>query len=91
MAQTIWKVALQVLDHQTVVLPAGAKFVHCGLQNDVVCLWYATKMPVEQYTDRHIEMYGTGHTIPPGEDRAYLGTVLMRKDTFVLHVFERTS
>ena len=72
-------------------MPVGAKIIHVGNQNNYVCIWAEVNSgnPCET---RCFEIQLTGQPLGgDGEDtyRAYLGTVLLNKDTFVAHVYER--
>ena len=67
-------------------LPAGSKFVHVAIQNDVPTVWAETPNDFAGYEERTIETFGTGHLIPA--DAVYLATLLMMNDALVLHFYE---
>lgn len=70
----IWKVAIEIVDLQTVITPASAQFLTAqsqGLRN--ASLWFVCDENAEPQ-ERTIAMYGTGNPIPddPGQ---YIATV----------------
>lgn len=90
--KTIWKYPLEVVDLQTVKMPAGAQILTAQMQGSAstgvtLCLW-ALVQPDAPLTGCVIEILGTGHPAPD-VPRRHIGTVLMMQGALVWHVFER--
>jgi len=84
---TIWKYELMIMEDQTLVMPKGATILSVDNQNGGLCLW-AMVDPDEPYTDRRIEIIGTGAGIDTTINRKFIGTVVLI-GSFVWHVFEK--
>ena len=83
--KTIWKYPLLLIDgYQSLRMPAGARVLMIGLQQDHICLW-AEVDPDEMAYFRRFSVHRTGHPIPP--DRKYCGSV--QQSAFVWHVYEK--
>jgi hypothetical protein len=83
-ADTVWKFPLRLSMGQWVEMPQGARIVHVGLQDAVICAW-AIVDPDAPIEHRVFRIVGTGHReIIDGS--TYLGTV--QQDVYVWHVFE---
>jgi hypothetical protein len=80
----IWKYTLALTDVQVVPMPADAVMLSVANQRGSLCLW-AMVDPSQGMASRTIEIFGTGHVLPPAV-RSFIGTVVM--DEFVWHVFE---
>lgn len=72
-------------------MPRGAQVLCAREQNGELYLW-ALVDPEEPTEERHFDVFGTGHVIPPLLEggRRFVDTVLMHEGSLVLHVFERT-
>lgn len=82
----IWKFELKQ-SYQEVEMPVGANLLSVDQQKEIICLW-AEVDPDAKREFRSFEIFGTGHSIKPGQ-RKFLGTVLTRGGELVWHVFER--
>ena len=82
--RVIFKYGLRIADIQVVFMPDQAEILSVAAQDGKLCLW-AIVNPESEKVDRHIEIIGTGSSMPSVE-RIFLGTVLM--PPFVWHVFE---
>jgi hypothetical protein len=87
MSRNIWKYPLRVTDRQVIQMPAGAKPLHVGVQNEELMLW------VEVVTTNHkesveVRIYGTGWELPSNPGK-YLGTFFSGQGAFVWHVYLR--
>lgn len=88
MNKQIWKFVLQVTTTQLVPIPYGGKILCVQMQNGVPCLWVMVD-PEQDYTDRTIDIFGTGHDIVDLFTRTYIGTVQQMDGALIWHVFER--
>lgn len=90
MDKTIWKFPLKVADKQNIIMPIGAEILTVQVQNEEPCLW-ALVDPEAGMESRHIEIFGTGHTIEyfPGVSRKYISTFQLKGGQ--LHAFEDTG
>jgi hypothetical protein len=82
----IWKWTLDLVDVQTIEVPAGAKLLSVQVQQDKIQLWAlcdenAPKEP------RRIALYGTGNPMPDNPSE-YIATFQMYNGHLVLHAFE---
>jgi hypothetical protein len=83
--KVVHKFSLEVNDElQTLRLPALARVVHCGIQDDVIRLWIEYPYPSEASISRHFRVFGTGQGIT--DDMTWVGTV--QAPPFVWHVYE---
>jgi hypothetical protein len=83
--KVIWKFPLLKQIVQTVWMPEGAEILYVAQQGEWLCLW-ALVTQRNPGVKRHIQIVGTGQS--PEEEATYIGTVVMRGDQFVWHVFE---
>lgn len=97
----IWKFALKLLDHQTLILPKGSHILSVGYQpqtprpTDDIQLWAWVPPGTDAYwkeqlrsEERKIAILGTGHPSPrPFDEVTFLGTVLMANGALAWHVF----
>jgi hypothetical protein len=92
MNEVIWKFEIPAQTNSQVELPHGCEILSIGSQGDSVFMW--GKFP-EEYKDRldtrEFEVYGTGHPIPVGVNRKFIGTVHMMGGSLVFHIFEKVS
>jgi hypothetical protein len=83
--KSIWKYPLVLSGGpQTMFMPAGARVVFVGEQNDRPVMWTEVGGG-EPDTCRVFRIFGTGQPIPGGE---YVGTAICGR--FVWHVYEVT-
>lgn len=90
-AHVIWKYELEIVQRQTIVMPAGAQILHVREQyngiNEVPTLWVSV-LPTEGADaadeERTFEIVGIGGHVPI--DGIYLGTTLCGQ--WVWHVYE---
>ena len=84
--RTIYKKVLAIVGLQEVEVPKGATILHIGKQNGNPCMWYECDTDALR-TTKTILCCGTGYPMPDKDDAdlAYLGTVILRDDTLVLH------
>jgi hypothetical protein len=88
--QAIWKWELRVTDIQKLMMPVGAQMLTVQFQGISLCLWASVYPGERDRQVRVIEIFGTGHNIPPAE-RDYIGTVQQAGGALVWHVFEQKS
>lgn len=85
---TIWKFPLQVTDVQDVMIPWCDRFLSVQEQNGQLVLW-AMVNPTFSVLSTRVRIVGTGHdasdVITSG--LTYVGTVQMKDDALVWHVF----
>lgn len=84
MSIVIWKYKLEVANSQILALPLGAKILHMGNQDGIICLWVEVT-DAEHFVERMFYVVGTGRPFDLGKV-TYLGTVLV--DPSVWHVYE---
>jgi len=85
---TIWKYEIKPTDTQKVNLPVGSRIIAIQEQKGTVCLWAEVDDRTENTESVTIEIYGTGHPIPPG-NREYIGTFQMFGGDLVFHAYRR--
>jgi len=83
----VYKYPLAIQQSQFVTVPLGAEFLTAQAQHEGICLW-ALVTPSQKEERRFIEVFGTGHTMPPAS-RDYIGTVQLEGGSLIFHVFER--
>ena len=87
MEKRIWKITLKPEFEQEIKVPAGSKFLSVKTQNDRV-VFYAMVGPFFALFDTYrIWLVETGKPIT--FDATYAGTVMLFKDSYVLHAFYR--
>lgn len=85
--RTIWKLALEATDVQTVSLPLGSEILCAREQGSDICIWFRCD-PLQAVKKRvQIAICGTGHPAPAADETRYLGTAFL--GALVFHVFER--
>lgn len=82
----IWKFAVN--PHATTLIPKGAKILCAAGQGENIYVW-AEVDPQAEPESRTFEAFGTGHDIPEGINRQYIGTAFLYADSLVFHVYER--
>lgn len=82
----IWKFPLEIIDWQTIDMPASSEVISVHEQHGLVCIWakVATGLPI---TKRGVAIFGTGHALS-GSAGKFIGTVLVDHGSLVLHVFD---
>lgn len=88
--ETVWKYELDITDHRTLLVPAGAEFLSAQMQNGKLCVWARVdaNQPGSMSFLRHIWIVGTGNPMP-GNPVRHIDTV--QDGSFVWHVFEETA
>ena len=86
MTQTIYKYPLDIVDSQTIKMPANAVPLHVAEQSETLTMW-AQVNTANEVIDYDIQIFGTGHHLPSEGLGARVGTVLM--GDFVWHVYAR--
>jgi len=84
--EKIFKYELDVLDKQTLLMPADAVILCVQAQHGKGQLW-ARVIPGNPLMPRVFETYGTGQEIR-GDTCCYVGTYQMADGNLVFHVFE---
>ena len=84
---TIYKYDLGTARETHLSLPSGAKILRVDFQGATPKLWaeVSTGAPLE---NRTIEVFGTGHEMPPGE-RVFMNTFCTPQHTYVVHSQEK--
>lgn len=79
--KTVYKYSVSV--DTVLMMPVGAKILHCDSQGSEKCLWVEVdnESPLEE---RRFAAIGTGHAVPPGG--VHVGTGLV--GPFVWHLYE---
>lgn len=85
----VFKYALDVTDHQTILMPAGAEILCVQMQAGAPCLW-AMVNPNNPLEERRFRIVGTGHLIAEPFLK-YVGTVQAGGGMLIWHVFEVTA
>jgi hypothetical protein len=83
----IHKFPLQIVDIQEIYLDWDAQFLSAQMQDGVPTLWAMVNL-TNSSGKRTIRIIGTGHPIPEGTKRTYLGTVQQPELGLVWHIFE---
>lgn len=84
--RTVWKIRLQSIPVETVLVPDGAEFVHVEAQGNAPCIWFLCD-PSKSIVKKQIATVGTGQGAP--EDGRYLGSASLYNGDLMLHLFER--
>jgi hypothetical protein len=86
MNNTIWKIALENIDEQTIEMPANAEILSAQMQSETLCIW-AMVNPRNEKVKRIFHIFGTGHSIPEAK-RKFIGTYQLYEGALVFHLFE---
>jgi len=90
-SRKIYKYILEVTDEQIKELPAGAEFLHVGIQGSYpssIQLW-AIVDPSADPEQRRFIIHGTGHPVARSlHASAHIGTVITPGGHLVWHVFD---
>ena len=86
--KTVYKYPLSKNQHTELRLPMGAMLLHVDAQKDGVFLWAEIETETPEIEIRTIEVFGTGHAMPPYQ-RFFLNTFLVHGGEFVFHAYER--
>lgn len=82
--KTICKFPIQIISHQRITMPVGAKILNAGLDpNGTPCIWALVESK-ESTNEREIFLYGTGHPVSKCDN--HIGT--FNHGPFVWHVFQ---
>jgi len=81
----IWKWPLEMIDHQILEMPIGAKILDVQMQGETCCLW-AMCDPYAAKENRSFTIRGTGQTMPDNPGK-YIAT-FQYSYTLVFHIFE---
>lgn len=84
--EVIYKYELDVLDRQTIEMPALATILCIQEQGGKGQIW-ARVNPANELVPRVFETYGTGHELR-GDTCCYVGTYQVAEGRLVFHVFE---
>lgn len=91
MAKTVFKYTLEK-GNTAIDMPKGAVVLSAHAQGESVCIWALVDRDNIADTERRtFELWLTGEEIYPEVSRIYIGTVLLRGGTLVIHVFEKTA
>ena len=83
----IYKYKLDLIGHQVITMPVGARVLHVDCQRGDLCVWVLVNPdPRMGKEDRTFRIFGTGHVITGITGLTYLGTVII--EPYVWHVFE---
>jgi hypothetical protein len=86
MSGTVWKFALDIVDGQSITVPADPRVLHLGMQHGQPCLWLLVD-PNKEPMEMVIRILGTGwapvHTLL----WQHLGTVMEEDGRLVWHFF----
>ncbi len=69
-------------------MPVGAEVLSVDNQREKISLWYKCDMTART-EPRSFVICGTGQSLPARADLTFIGSVLLREGTLVIHVFER--
>lgn len=89
MAKTIWKYELPVEDSFSLDLPVSAEILSLDVQYGRPTLWCLVDLELHEVKERTFRFFGTGQTLKENfNELKFVGTVLLRSDTLVFHLFE---
>lgn len=72
---------------QKVVVRAGSEVLHVGVQKGRPFVWVAEKISETGTETLEFLIMGTGFEFEGRDNYRFLGTLLLREDTLVLHIF----
>lgn len=84
--KTIWKTKLQLVDRQTIELPAGHVILSVMNQRGDLVLYAEVNPEAEQKANVEIAIYGTGNPMPDSPGR-FVGTATTHNEELVWHVY----
>lgn len=82
---TVWKVEIELADHQVVQIPRCSEILHVAEQRDHFALWFRCN-PSEPLVPYDVVIRGTGHPLPDNPP-PYVGTLVTVGGALVWHVF----
>jgi hypothetical protein len=88
--KTIYKYPISIsTDTEFIILdvPDGAQFLHVAPQQNKICLWALVDTEAIM-TKRQIRVIGTGRSAEDVNLGQYIGSVLVLKGTYTLHIFD---
>lgn len=83
--KTVWKYTLEPAAQQILRMPVGAQVVHVHGEGRSIYLWAEVDTEAPG-VNRHFEIVGTGHEVPP--EHVHLGTAFFATLGLVFHVYE---
>jgi len=84
--KTIYKYKLEIIDHQTVMMPIGAIILSANVQYKNICIWAVVDTDkIEE--PREIIIRGTGHPMLI-RNYKFIDTLFINNGKLVFHVFE---
>lgn len=86
----IYKYPIETTDTQIVMMPQQAKILTVQVQRGQPCLW-AEVNPLLAQERVVIEVFGTGHNMPAGIAREYIGTYQLYDGELIFHVYKRIT
>lgn len=90
MNEVIWKIEIPAHEISSIEIPHMGEILSVGGQGDSVVIWVKFLEEYKERLDiRHFEVYGTGHSIPGGINRKFIGTVQLYGGSLVFHIFEK--
>ena len=85
--KTVYKYPLGLSDKLYLKMPEGSTLLHLATQREEPTLW-AQVDTEKPNVDREFFFVGTGYPFP--KEGTYVGTVKLRSDSLVFHLFEAT-
>lgn len=84
----VWKYEIPMEDKFQLDIPFGSQFLSVAMQGEECCLWVLVN-PKLHKVSYEFRLAGTGHPIEEISVCAnrHIGTVLMRNDALVFHLF----
>ena len=86
----VYKYELEITNEQIIRLPFAAEILTILMQGDKCYLW-ALVNPGNEFNERTICIYGTGHPIPNGIRLKYISTFQIPHLGLVFHSFEKKN
>lgn len=86
----IFKYPLEIVDHQQIEMPVGAKVLSVQEQNGQLCVWAKVDDACLSKEKRDFWISGTGHPCDHDVD-GFIGTVQQYGGNLVWHVFQRAD
>lgn len=91
MNRKIFKYPIEIRDKVKVEMPLGSQIISVHRVGEELCLYAIVNPEIKDMTIKVIEIIGTGNPYKSdlSVQRAFLGTVVLKKGAFVAHVFEK--
>lgn len=87
--RTIHKFQLSITNRRYVRMPSAAKILTVQTQDGEPMIWVDLDTD-DEYVNRTVFVYGTGHAVSPDANR-YIGTFQSMGDRLVFHVYEKSA